>query len=143
MASGKTAAKSKLAEGAPLKIAGSFINDVLLRPSSAISLVTTIGESDTASFVVPFAYLSILEAKDGEMTELLSAFVPLESTAYLVADMTTELASAVEQLGDMTSAKLPFEPTRLKAMRGYVDNARKSLDGLTADLDRLIAAAGS
>lgn len=140
MASGKAAAKSKLAEGAPLKIAGNFINDVLQAPSSAMSLVGAIGESDNGSFLVPFAYLSLFEAVEGKANELLGAFVPLESVAYLIADLTSELQSSVGSLEDL--AKLPLEPSRLKAMRDYVLHARDALNGVADELDRLGAKPG-
>jgi hypothetical protein len=140
MTSGKTAGKRKLAEGAPLKIAGTFINDVLQAPSSAMSLVGAIGESDTGSFLVPFAYLSLFEAVDGKANELLGAFVPLESAAYLIADLTSELQASVGNLEDL--AKLPLEPSRLKAMRDYVLHAREALDGVADELERLAAAPG-
>lgn len=133
----KAPPKGKPTQGAPLKIAGRFVQEVMSTPTTALSVLTTIGEGEEASFLVPFAYLSILESGEGEASEVMTAFLTLDSAVYLVADLAAELATAADRVEELSTAERPLEPSRIKAMREYVDSARKQLDTISGTLERL------
>ena len=130
-------------ETSPLQVPGFFLDRVTQIPSGSATLITSLGESEGDSFLVPFVDLSLFEkvSLEGEAEpqtgEAFGRIVTLENAVYLMTILSSELVAVFSDYETMASEKLGPEPSRFKAISGYLDSTRESLEVIQQTLSRL------
>lgn len=110
--------------------------------TSLLMCIGRLGEDATNEVLVPFVEMKFdgPDAADGlKAPELFSQVLTLDNAAYVLSDISSDLAQICRQFRSVSSGKTPPEMRRLEATKRFFSEARGYLETCISELDAIAA----
>jgi hypothetical protein len=109
--------------------------------TSLLMLVGRVGDDNESNeVVVPFVEMRF-DGPESEgsavSTQLFSQVLPLDNAAYLVEDITSDLALVCRQFRSISSGETGPEMQRLQATMHFLSDAKRNLEKCLAELEAI------